>query len=216
MHEDDVVGKPTRLAEVMGDHHDPGAACGNVGDDAFDFARGGRVEARGRFVEEQDARRERPGARQRDALLLAAREHACGALRHVRQADARQRGSGAICSLGTRHAGEVECILDVGQGRTAQQHRSLENHGLRRRLRRLAAPGDFTGGGPQQAVQQAQRYALAGAVGAEDDGAASGFERQVDVAQDGPVSRCETDVAHDQRKHAVAGFSHSGAAPTGA
>jgi len=40
----------------------------------FDFARGDRVESRGRFVEQDDLGLERQHTRQADALLLSARE----------------------------------------------------------------------------------------------------------------------------------------------
>ena len=51
-------------------------------------ARRRRVEAGRRLVEEQHLGRQRPGPRQREALLLAARQHAAPAGRPGRQADA--------------------------------------------------------------------------------------------------------------------------------
>jgi len=72
MHEHDIAGETFRLAEVMRAHHDLDAARAYGANDVFDRFGGGRVEACGRFVEEQDAGVTRECARQREPLLLAA------------------------------------------------------------------------------------------------------------------------------------------------
>ena len=51
------------------------AAC-DLADDALDLGGGAGIEARGGLVEEEDLGPQRPGAREREALLLAAGEHA--------------------------------------------------------------------------------------------------------------------------------------------
>ena len=75
---DHFVAQAPRLAEVVRGHHDLGARGVEGADDGLDLAGGTRIEARGGLVEE-NLRVQRPGARKRKALLLAAREHACRA-----------------------------------------------------------------------------------------------------------------------------------------
>jgi hypothetical protein len=91
--ENDVLGEAARLAEVVGGHQDACTAGGDFADDAFHLAAAARIEAGGRLVEDQQFRLQRPGARQRHALLLAAGQQPCRALRQVGEADAVQRGS---------------------------------------------------------------------------------------------------------------------------
>src|SRR5689334_11259209 len=88
---DDVVGEPARLAEVVRGHHDLGAGGADAGDDLLDGACRRGIEAGGRRVEEQHVGAQRPGARQCDALLLAAGQHAC---RPVREGLEPDRGEG--------------------------------------------------------------------------------------------------------------------------
>jgi hypothetical protein len=78
--ENDLGGHALCLAEVVGGHQDARAGSGDLADDAFDLAAAGGVEAGGRLVEDQQFGFQRPGAGQRDALLLAAGEQARRAL----------------------------------------------------------------------------------------------------------------------------------------
>ena len=78
-----------------------------AGDDLLDRAGGGRIEARRRLVEEQHFGTQRPGARQRHALLLAAREHARRAVGEGcrgRPCAARRRRAGAAPRAERRRA----------------------------------------------------------------------------------------------------------------
>ena len=65
-------------------------------DDAFDFVRRARIEARRRLVQEKDLGAQRPHPRQREPLLLAARQHARGAVRLLVEADLGQRLACAV------------------------------------------------------------------------------------------------------------------------
>jgi hypothetical protein len=106
MQELDLVGQPPRLAEIVRGHHDLGAGLPHRLHDRLDEARGGEVEAGGGLVEKEERRIERPGARERHALLLAARKPARGPRREAREAD-RLRNSGQWTS--SRMAGRYQC-----------------------------------------------------------------------------------------------------------
>ena len=84
---DDVAGKPARLAEIMGRHHDLDAAAADSADDVFDRLGGDGIEARGRLVEEQHGRIARQRPRQRQPLLLAAGQPSRGAVGQMAEAD---------------------------------------------------------------------------------------------------------------------------------
>ena len=75
-HEQDLVGEAPCLAEIVSRHHDLGAARMDLVDDALDLARCAGIEVRRRLVEEQHFRRQRPRARERELLLLAAGQYA--------------------------------------------------------------------------------------------------------------------------------------------
>jgi hypothetical protein len=90
--EQDLVGEALRLAEVVRDHHDLGARRVDRAHDPLDLARRARIEVRGRLVEEQDLGLEHPGARERETLLLAARQHARRLVGDRHEPDALERG----------------------------------------------------------------------------------------------------------------------------
>ena len=89
--EQHLVAEAPRLAEVVRRHDDLGARGVERLDHGLDLARRARIEARGRLVEKQHLRMQRPGAREREALLLAAREHARRPVREVGEPDLAQR-----------------------------------------------------------------------------------------------------------------------------
>ena len=91
MQVDHLVGKAARLAEVVRGHDDLRAGGVERADDVLDLVGGARIEARRRLVEEQHLRMQGPRARQRKALLLAAREHPRGPVLQVRKPDLLQR-----------------------------------------------------------------------------------------------------------------------------
>ena len=91
----------------MSRHDDLGAARVDLLDDALDLARRAGIEVRRGLVEEQHLGRKRPRARERELLLLAARQHACGTLargraprrRELRARAARARRAATPASL---------------------------------------------------------------------------------------------------------------------
>ena len=99
MHQDDVAGEPARLAEVVCRHHHLDAARGDVADQILDRFRRGRIEARGRLVEEQDLRILGERACEREPLLLAAGELSRRPVAEAGEPDQRQQlGRRAACS----------------------------------------------------------------------------------------------------------------------
>ncbi len=171
--EQDLVAEALGLAEVVRDQHDLGAGGVDRGDHRLDLARRRRVEARRRLVEEQHLGREHPRAGQREALLLAAGEHARRMVGETGQSDAGQRRERALVAPVPRHAGELKREAQVAQHRAAEQHRPLEHHRLPARCARdlRRAPAHAARRGREQAVADAQQHALARAVGAEDHAA---------------------------------------------
>src|SRR6185369_10194746 len=72
---------------------------------------------------------------------------------------------------------------DVSGCRAAQHDRALKDHGLApaQRRARAAAPADSPGGGLDQPVAEPQQQALSRAIGAENDGARTGRELDIDL-----------------------------------
>ena len=118
----------------------------NLADDRLDLARRAGIEIRRGLVEEQHFGPERPRARERELLLLAAGEHAragwCATcarappLRARRARAARARARGTPASLSP--------YVDVGERRAAQHDRPLEHHRLRARPRSSRLPRQTT------------------------------------------------------------------------
>src|SRR5258708_20248664 len=82
----DLVAQPPRLAEVVRRHDNFRSRRIEGLDHRFDLACRARVEAGGGLVEEQHLRVQRPGPRERQALLLAAGKHASRPAREVPKA----------------------------------------------------------------------------------------------------------------------------------
>ena len=116
-------------------------------DDGLDLARRAGIEVGGGLVEEQHLGMQRPGARQREALLLAAREHARRPLREVRQADLLRALPWRRAAPASATPATLKRVDDVGERRAAQHHRPLEHHRLlpararRRSTRRVPTVG---------------------------------------------------------------------------
>ena len=114
VHHHDAVGHGERLLLVVR-HHDGGDAeprCSALISSRRRTPHA-RVERRERLVEQQQAGRGRERARERDALLLAARE-----LRRIfrallGQADQREQLGDARCDLGRALAAVDEAVADI-------------------------------------------------------------------------------------------------------
>src|SRR5216683_3317486 len=176
MQKDDLVGQPPRLAEIVRRHDDLGAGGMDRVDDLLDGPGRRRIEARRRLIEEEDLRTQRPGAGQRQALLLAAGEDARRSLRQLGQADPVERLGDPLAADPAAKSAQGEGVIDIGTGRAAQEYRALEYHRLTladrpRQRGALAEPDDAAGARRDQPMAEAQQQALAGAIGAEDDAA---------------------------------------------
>ena len=178
------------------------AACKRE-DDVLDLVGRARVEARGRLVEEKDLRAQRPHPRQREALLLAARQHACRRgppARRGRPCAAPPARAPRAASGERRHS--FSAYVTLPSAVAPQQHGSLEHHRLpprpARQLRRI--PCNRSRGGLEQPVAQPQQHALARAVGPEDHRARPGVERRRDATDDAARPDRELDVVEAQRQ----------------
>src|SRR5262249_11944311 len=74
LHEHDLAGEAPRFAEIVRRHHHLDPARSNDADDVLDRLGRGRVEARGRLVEQKNLRLLGESARERQPLLLSAGE----------------------------------------------------------------------------------------------------------------------------------------------
>jgi hypothetical protein len=204
VHEQHLVAEPPRLAEVVGRHDHLRSRRIERPDHALDLARRGRVEARGRLVEEQHLRVKRPRPRQRQALLLAAREHARRAVLEMRKPDALERFARDPLALAPADARELQRIRHVGERAAPEQHRPLEHHRLQTAAALAVgiAPRNPARGRREQSVHQAHQHALAGAICAEHDRAGSRFEAHGDAVEDRALAGDEADVAQLQRQDA--------------
>ena len=141
-------------AEVVRGHHDGHAVGGRSRHHRLDrpWSRPGSSAAR-RLVEEEHLGLQRPGARHGEPLLLAAREAAAPGARRARRARSARAPHRARAprSRAGRWPRSAQRVDEVGERRTAQQHRPLEHHGVRagarardrpsRRVRRSARSG---------------------------------------------------------------------------
>src|SRR5215471_13632566 len=113
MQEQDLVAEASGLTKVVSDHHDLGSGGMHSIDHALDLVRRAGIEVRCRLVEEKHLRIQGPGARERDALLLAAGKHA----RRVRgerfEPDLAERLSRPHLALWPRHASHSERMSEV-------------------------------------------------------------------------------------------------------
>ena len=165
---DDVAGQPPRFAEIVGRHHDLDVALADGADDVLHRLGGGRIEARGRLVEEQHGRIARERPRQRQPLLLAAGQPSRGAIGEMTETDQFEQLAGAARMLRARDAGGTQREADIGGGAAPEHRRALKHdRALERRDIFQPAPGDAPARGRDQPHRHAQQRGFARAVGAD-------------------------------------------------
>ena len=71
MQENDIIGKTTRLPDVVGDKDNFDASCRGLTHNLLDHQHGCRIKAGGRLIKQQDLWSRRNSPRQGKALLLA-------------------------------------------------------------------------------------------------------------------------------------------------
>ena len=119
-----------------------------------------------------------PRARERELLLLAARQHARGTIRDGLEPDGIENVARALIALTLGNAGKLQAIGYVCVRRATQHHGPLKHHGLRARSDAVAAatPNDAAGRRGQEPVTQAHQHALAGPVRTQDHGSRAHLE----------------------------------------
>src|SRR5450755_568545 len=90
-HEKDFIAQAPRLPQVVRHQHDLGSARVHRGYRLLDFLSRTRIEAGGRLVEKQNLRGKRPGAGERESLLLTAGENARVTMREMLEPNSAQR-----------------------------------------------------------------------------------------------------------------------------
>ena len=122
MQEKHLIGQPACLPQVMSRHDNPRTSLGDLRPAGFRPSGGGGIETGGGFIQQQHLGFERPGTRQRQALLLATGQD-CRAGRPA-------RSTNPACSQGfvdrrpalpPWHAAEAQDITDVGRHGAPEQ-----------------------------------------------------------------------------------------------
>src|SRR5215470_14086763 len=128
-HDGDAIGEMHRLAHVVSDKdHGLGGAPPDAEQLVLHQAAGLRIERAERLVHEQDRRIEGERARDRGALLHAARELGWIAVLEALEADELNEGLRALLALGARHALPLEPVKDVGAHRLPRKQREMLEH----------------------------------------------------------------------------------------
>ena len=164
------------------------------------------VEVAERLVEQHDGRRERDGAGQCDALLLAARQHCeagrLGEFAHLHQP---QGALDILGDLGARQFAHPQAIGDIVEHGHMRPYRiGLEHHrdaallgrnvaALGRGIHRSAVDPDRPGGRLFEPGNRAQGRGLAAARGAQQGHVLAAPDGEAD-----PVDRRHAAIAHDR------------------
>src|SRR3954469_1254670 len=182
---DDVTGEPARFAEIMGRHHDLDIAFANRADDVFHRLGGGRIEARGRLVQEQHGRIARQRPCQRQPLLFATGQPSRGAIGETSEPDQFEQFTGAARMLRARDTRRTQREADIG-GSAAPEHRRTLKHdrAFERRGIFQAAPGGAPVRRREQPHRHAQQRGFSRTVGADQHGRWPGRQRKRDIVED--------------------------------
>ena len=202
MQVDHLVAQAPSLAQAVRGHHDLGARRIKGAYHRFDLARRAGIQVRGGLVEEQHLGVQGPGTREREALLLTARQDARRALGKLREPHFCKGLARAPQTIGAADASDLERIDDIGQGSAPQHHGPLEHHRLAAANAR-PAPDDSTGARRKQPMHESHEHALSRAVRTEDDRARPRVERQVRALDDRPPPRSEGHILQTQRQDSV-------------
>ena len=175
VHHDEAVGERERLVVVVGDEEggelEPHEQRAQLGDEPLAQR---PVERAQRFVEHEEPRLGRERARQRDALLLAARELADAPTLEPGESDQRERGSRARLDVG---AGEslhpqperhVPLHVAVGEQSVVLEHEPEAATVRRHASEVVPVPRDPAAGVGLEAGDGAEQRALAAPTGPED------------------------------------------------
>ena len=113
----DPVGHARDRRVVRHEQHRVVPFTGQVVQHREDLPAGVEIEAAGRFVAQHERRLLHERARDRDPLLLTARQLPREPVGDVAEPDAGERGAAARLGVATGHLGEELHVLERGQGR---------------------------------------------------------------------------------------------------
>ncbi len=216
VHDRDAIAQRLGLVEVVrGQDHGP-AGGGDAADHVPEVSPRLRVEAGRRLVEEHDLRVVHERERDREPLLLPAREPARRGLPFLGEADQLEQPLGASSG---RHAVERrEQVEELARGEVLEERRGLQLHAdpaldpRRVRPDRPAqdrrAPGVWHG----QPLDHLERRRLAGAVRPEDPERLARRDRERHVTYRVHVAEALLEVLGDERRRRA----HCGARPSAA
>ena len=217
VHHDDAVGHGQCLLLVVRDHDRRHAELALQAADLLAQVHAhDRVQRRQRLVQQQQPGRGGQRARQRDALLLPARQ-----LRRVLglaagQADQLQQLGHALAHLGARHAPIDQPVGDVvGHRQVGEQRIGLEDDAvvaLRRRQHRDVAPGhpDAAGAVRLEPGDDAQQRGLAAARRPEEADELALGDLQIDVAQRGEAAEILADAFESEIRRQLKNLQRPG------
>ena len=191
------------MTQIVGDQHHARRLRPRSADQTLDRRRCRGIEVGGRLVQDQDIRRRRQGAGDRQELLLAAGQDTRRRLRQMREPGALERRVRAPAALRARHAGHRQGVLDVGQRRAAQQHGALKHEtdlGRAAPIGNSACPGHLARRGHNQARQHAHEQALARTVRADQDQGAGAVDLDVDAIENAPAAALEDEALAADRQ----------------
>ena len=185
----------------MGDR-DHGAAAHQAAERLSDRFLGFAVESGGRLVEQQDRRVLQEGARDRDALPLAARQLDAAVADHGRKTfGQRFHEVAARCDGRAQHfiiGGVRPAVADVFQDRAMEQRDVLRHHRNRGAQALLRHPGNVLAVDADapalhviEALQQREQGRLAAARRSDEADALPGLEREGEILEYGGGTRIE-------------------------
>ncbi len=178
-------------------------------DDVLDAVRRGGIEAGCGLVEEQDLGIAGERARQRQPLLLAARQPARRSVSESLEAHPTQKVGHQRCAPIRSGSAGREGVGDIGGGRSTKHDRSLENHRAAFAVIAAAtAPGDRSRGRQQQAHRYADQRALAGTVRADENRGRSRPETSAKCGRGSSRRRAERHVFEHDRQVARRSVHH--------
>ena len=168
------VAQPLGFLESMGRQEDRDAALAEPVDQLVDTARGDRVQAGGRLVEEEDLRLAEERPRKGDPLAKALGQRAAWIVRAVGEVDGLEGAPDSIARV--RHLvqlGEALEVLDDAQAEVEPRRLGHDRDAapdLHAVLGRQRDPGHRGGAGRRrdERAERPDRRRLAGAIGAEE------------------------------------------------
>ena len=171
MQEKDLARETPRLTDIVCRHDDLRPGGIHRPNHRLDGPGRAGVEAGRWLIQQQHVRPQHRSPRDPQPLLLATRQGAGRPPGKPRQARLGESLLGQLAASRAGHLADLQGMIDVAGGRTTQQHRALQNHGLPAAGRpgTQRVPESLTGGRRHQSMEDSHQQALAGAVGSEDD-----------------------------------------------